>query len=69
MINPAILKLCRTDWQVIIQVIYGGAYLGLSIIGIRINNIYGFAIAGIIANIIRIIIMYTIGDWNARCNK
>ena len=62
LINPAIMKLCKLEWQMIIQVIYGVVYLSLGLLGIHIAGLYGFALSGIVANTIRLIIMYILGD-------
>ncbi|EKN62761.1 hypothetical protein P9E76_11795 [Schinkia azotoformans] len=63
--QPALLSFCKTSWQLVIQIIYGAAYLGLGVLGIKMGGLYGFCLAAIISNIIRLLLMYIIGTFSS----
>lgn len=62
MTQPAVLKYAKTYWQVILQIVYSVIYLLLGYIGIKREGLYGFCIAAILAAVIRLVLLYTIGN-------
>jgi O-antigen/teichoic acid export membrane protein len=61
MIQPAVLRYAPTFWQVVKEIIYGIAYLGLGFIFLKSYGLLGFCWAAIIANIIRLVLLCVIG--------
>lgn len=61
MAQPMILKCCSTRWILIIQVIYGAVYLLSSLILLPVYQLYGFCWATILANGVRLLVLYAVG--------
>lgn len=66
LLNPMLLKICNLKWQPVIQIIHGGLYFVLGILGTIIWGIYGFAFACVIANLIKAILMLCLGGKYAK---
>ncbi|WP_346848498.1 hypothetical protein [uncultured Clostridium sp.] len=66
LINPILLKSAPMWWQNVIQGIYCMLYLGLSVLLMIKWNLYGFCIAGIIANSIKFIMMEIVGYYYSK---
>ena len=62
MIQPAVLRYAPTFWQVVKEIVYGIAYLGLGVFFLDSFGLLGFCWAAIIANIIRLILLCIIGS-------
>ncbi|MGG7178143.1 lipopolysaccharide biosynthesis protein [Clostridium paraputrificum] len=60
LINPLLLKNSPLYWQNIIQVIYGVLYIGGSTLLMQKYQLFGFCLAGIIANGIRMLLIWSI---------
>lgn len=63
MAQPMILKACSTKYLLVIQLIYGAAYIVLSIFLLPLYSLMGFCIATICANLIRLLALYVLGLW------
>lgn len=61
MIQPAILKFTPTYMQIVKEGIYGITYLVLGLILVRKYSLLGFCIASLVANIVKIIVLFLIG--------
>lgn len=61
LINPIVLKNVPMWWQNIIQLIYAGVYVGGSLILLKSFGLIGFCYVGLSANIIRLILIESIG--------
>lgn len=61
-ISPAILKFANINWQLIIQVIYIALYFGLGIVFLNKGGLYGFCIANMLANAVRVCIFLVVGN-------
>ena len=66
MTQPAVLKFANTYWQIIIQSIYCICYLGFGIVGALHFHIRGFAMAALLAAIVRLLLLYFIGHFSLR---
>lgn len=64
MTQPAVLMFSNTYWQIFIQTVYCITYMGLGVIGVKYSGLYGFAIAALIASIIRLLLLYGIGHFS-----
>lgn len=62
MTNPFILKFCDMKWQMYITIIYGLTYAVLGFVMINLWGLWGFAMASIMANAVRLLVMYIIGS-------
>lgn len=62
MVQPAVLKFAPMFWQIIIQVVYSILYIGVGVFMLKVYGIYGFCIAIILSNTVRLIFLYIIGD-------
>lgn len=61
LIQALVLRYCPIWWQSIIQIAYAIVYLGLGII-IMINyGLYGFCLVAILANLLRVILLISVG--------
>lgn len=65
-IQSALLKFAKMEWQVVIQAIYGALSVLLAMILIPIYGLIGFCFALIIANITKLVMMMIIGDRSIR---
>lgn len=61
LIQPVVLKFCPLWWQSIIQISYMTIYIVFGVILMLSNGLYGFCIIAIIANIVRLTLLITIG--------
>lgn len=61
MIQPSIIKFVPIYWQIIKEAIYGIAYVGLSLLLFKNHGIYGFCVAAIIANALKLAVLCLIG--------
>jgi O-antigen/teichoic acid export membrane protein len=59
--QPVILRYCPVYWQIVIQVTYLLVYLGTGLIFINIQGLFGFCLAVLFANVIRIIALLLVG--------
>lgn len=66
MIQPAILKYSNVKWQIYIQMGYGMLIIGLSLMLIEPFGLTGFCYASIVANVVKLFIMFLIGDRGVR---
>lgn len=62
MTQPAILRFSPMWLQIVVQVVYGSIYLFGGVILLKYYSITGFCVASIIANVIRLLILYWVGD-------
>lgn len=60
--QPAVLKFSPIKWQIVIQIIHGFIYFIGGLILINYWQILGFCVAAIIANLVRLIILYWVGN-------
>ena len=60
LINPLLLKNSPLYWQNIIQVVYGVLYIGGSYLMMKQSGLYGFCVAAIIANTIRMLMIWIV---------
>lgn len=67
--QPAALAYAPTKWQLIKETVYGIVYICLGYFLIRTYNLVGFCIAGIFANIVRIIFQYIVGTYYIGIDK
>lgn len=63
MAQPMILKACSTKYLMVIQLIYGVAYILLSAILLPVHGLMGFCVATICANLVRLFALYGLGLW------
>lgn len=63
MAQPMILKCCSANWLLGVQVLYGGAYLLLSLALMPLHGLLGFCWATILANAVRLLALYVLGAW------
>jgi hypothetical protein len=63
MTQPAILKFAPMFWQVIIQLVYSVVYIGVGLCALKFNGIYGFCFAVMVANIVRLLFLYIVGNF------
>ena len=61
LVNPFLLRVCEYKWQVIIQAIHGASYIILGMLGAKLFGLWGFSVAGIISNTIKLVFMYLLG--------
>lgn len=61
MAQPMILKCCNTGWLVSNQVVYGITYVAASVLLLPAYGLLGFCYATIIANTVRLLMLYLIG--------
>lgn len=61
MIQPSILRYAHVKWQLIIQIIYMTCYLFGGIFGAKHFGLMGFSRAAIIAAVVRIVLLLTVG--------
>lgn len=61
MAQPMILKFCSMRWNFWLQVVYGVCYVASAIVLLPTYRLYGFCLATIFANIVRLLVMYTVG--------
>lgn len=61
MTQPAVLNFAPMIWQVIIQLVYGIVYIALGIIMLYFHGISGFCVSIIVANIVKLILLYGVG--------
>lgn len=66
LIQPSVLKIAPTYWQLLIQVLYIILYLGNGVVMTKQYGLYGFAVAALIASIIKTVILLVIGDRYSR---
>lgn len=66
MTQPAILRFSKRSWQLVIQIIYGFTYITLGLYLLKSGGLYGFCIATVVANGIRLMTMYIIGTLNIK---
>ena len=59
--NPIILKFADTKWQMVLQIVYGIVYFGLSAFSLGKFGLYGFCYAVIAANLVRLVLIYIVG--------
>lgn len=59
---PAIIKFCGTRYELCITAIYGSLYIILSSILMRSDGLIGFCVASLIANVVKLLLMYIIGS-------
>lgn len=64
-IQPAVLKLAPIKWQVIKEFIYGSVYILLGIVMLMRYGLLGFCFANIIANSIKILTLFILGNYFA----
>lgn len=64
--NPIILKFADTKWQIILQVVYGIVYFGVSAYSLGRYGLYGFCYAAIAANLVRLVLIYIVGSISVR---
>ena len=60
-ISPAILKYADIKWQLIIQLVYIVLYFGMGMVLLSAYGLYGFCIANLLVNGIKVIILLVIG--------
>lgn len=61
MSNPVILRFCNIRWQMIISLTYGIFYISTGLLLSKLYGLWGFAIAAIISNISRLLLIYIVG--------
>lgn len=61
LLNPLILKMCNIKVQPIIQLVHGVAYFVLGILGAVLWGIIGFALACVVANLIKVVFLLFLG--------
>lgn len=61
MTQPAVLKFAPIFWQLIIQIIFGIVYITLGIFMLKFHGITGFCISIMLANTVRLILLYVVG--------
>lgn len=61
MTNPYLLKYCEAKWQIYITAIYGVVYIVVGYVFIKLGGLWGFAIASVVANTVRVLVMYIVG--------
>ena len=59
--QPVILRFCPLQWQVIIQLVYCFTYIILGYILMVVYQLYGFCVGSIIAQVIRIVLLSSVG--------
>ena len=62
MTQPSVLKYAPTYWQIIIQCVYCIGYIGLGVIMMQKWGIMGFCVAALIANLLRLLLLYVLGN-------
>lgn len=68
-IQPAVLKFCKTSYQPIVQIIHLIVYIGLGITMVQKFGLFGFCIAVLIANSIKVVMLLIIGHFSLRNNN
>ena len=63
MAQPMLLKGCSPRYLMCIQLLYGIVYLASSLLLMPMFHLWGFCIATIIANSLRLILLYGLGLW------
>lgn len=63
MAQPMILKACPTKYLIAIQMVYGAAYVLLSVCLLPVHGLMGFCVATILANLVRLLALYGLGLW------
>lgn len=63
MAQPMILKCCSTKWLLFVQTAYGGVYVVASALLLPTYGLFGFCWVTIIANSVRLLMLYAIGYW------
>ena len=61
MAQPMILKCCSTKWLLFVQTAYGGVYVVASALLLPTYGLFGFCWVTIIANSVRLLMLYAIG--------
>ena len=67
-IQPAVLKFCKTSYQPIVQIIHLIAYIGLGTTMVQKFGLFGFCIAVLIANSVKVMMLLIIGHFSLRNN-
>ena len=63
MAQPMVLKCCNTKWLLVIQGIYAAVYLAAALWLLPCYGLMGFCWASIIANTVRMLMLYLVGLW------
>lgn len=69
MTDPAILVGAKTYWQIIIQIVYCCVYLCLGIVLVSYFGLLGFSFATLSASIVRLAMLYIVGNISIRDSK
>lgn len=68
-LSPSVLKFANIFWQVVIQGIYAIIYLGLGYIFLRQQGLYGFCVATLFVNIVRMLLYMLVGHFSILKNN
>ena len=68
-VQPAVLKFCKTIYQPLIQITHFIAYIGLGLLFLNINGLMGFCVAALIANTIKLAMLLIIGHLSIKKNE
>lgn len=60
-VQPSVLKFCKTVYQPVIQMIHLAAYIGLGLLFLHQWGLMGFCIAALLANSIKLILLLIVG--------
>lgn len=60
LLSPLLLKFCNINWQIIISIISLTSYMIIAVQLSKLYGLYGFAIGGLLANIVKLILMFII---------
>lgn len=60
-LSPSVLKYANIFWQIVIQIMYAIAYMGLGYIFMIHYGLFGFCIATLLVNLIRMFLLMIIG--------
>lgn len=66
LVQPIILRYAPTFWQVVKEMIFGGVYICLGFVLINGYGLFGFCIAAIISNAVKLSLLYIIGTYYVR---
>ena len=68
-IQPSILKIAPTKWQLIKEVVYGGVYIGAGYILLKQYGMIGFCVASVMALVMKMLILLLLGQVYCKKNK
>ncbi len=63
-LSPSVLKFANISWQIVIQGIYAIAYMGLGYAFMISHGLFGFCMATLLVNLIRMVLLMFIGHFS-----